>query len=411
MSLLEGTQLSLKRAIERSFCQCMYDVIAVMEASNPKLILWTVVHKQNTYGPTLKDSATSFLIGFDALPLCYVSTEWLYSVHACWTRGGTELRPLFIDASVEDSRIWQLLGYFFNWALLGVLNVQAYIMHSNGSDLYHVNFTRDPLFLQCLVYGILVFEWVQTGLLTAGAFQAFVYRYGQTEALTAIYNGWFSLPIMCAMVSVVVQGFFAWRIYMLSKIRVLVGGIVTHLLAIPASFGVAALIGSGDLWHRNGSYGSLSSKPVLVFLIIWAAGMVIVDIVIAVTMTILMLKRKTGIRKTDILVNKVIRLVVETGTLTASVATVGIVLVVACPGTLYYVPVYSNTFVTNLLNRAFIRPTQHPSGSMTAEHISLALNPVHQETNPAHSSSSISGDRLAVNVMQKGITVLDKSSA
>ena len=53
-----------------------------------------------------------------------------------------------------------------------------------------------------------------------------MYRYGDVETLTSIYNGWFTLPIMCAMVSMVVQSFFAWRIYMLSKVRMLAGGIV-----------------------------------------------------------------------------------------------------------------------------------------------------------------------------------------
>lgn len=70
---------------------------------------------------------------------------------------------------------------------------------------------------------------------------------------------------------------------------------------------------------------------------IWTAGSAVVDIAIAVTMTILvcllllppadgrlnttqMLKRKTGIRKTDMMVNKIIRLVVETGSLTGRIS-------------------------------------------------------------------------------------------
>ena len=76
------------------------------------------------------------------------------------------------------------------------------------------------------VYGVLAFEWVQTGLLSASAFQIFVYHYGDVEIVTKIYNGWFTLPVMSAMISMVIQAFFAWRIYLLSKLRVLAGGIV-----------------------------------------------------------------------------------------------------------------------------------------------------------------------------------------
>ena len=84
------------------------------------------------------------------------------------------------------------------------------------------------------VYGVLAFEWVQTGLLSASAFQIFVYHYGDVEIVTKIYNGWFTLPVMSAMISMVIQAFFAWRIYLLSKLRVLAGGIV----AVSASYSV-----------------------------------------------------------------------------------------------------------------------------------------------------------------------------
>lgn len=77
------------------------------------------------------------------------------------------------------------------------------------------------------VYGMLAFEWVQTGLLTAGGFTIFVDHYGDIEELTNICYGWLALAMMVAVVSVIVQGFFAWRIYMLSHLRVLVAVILT----------------------------------------------------------------------------------------------------------------------------------------------------------------------------------------
>lgn len=41
------------------------------------------------------------------------------------------------------------------------------------------------------VYGVLIVEWIQTGLLTTGSFEVFVYNYGNVSALVTIYNGWF----------------------------------------------------------------------------------------------------------------------------------------------------------------------------------------------------------------------------
>ncbi len=67
-----------------------------------------------------------------------------------------------------------------------------------------------------VVYGILAFEWVQTGLVTANAFQVFVYNFGDVPNLLKFHNSWFSVPIMCGVVSVAVQFFYARRIFVLS---------------------------------------------------------------------------------------------------------------------------------------------------------------------------------------------------
>ncbi|TFY53280.1 hypothetical protein EVJ58_g9535 [Rhodofomes roseus] len=123
----------------------------------------------------------------------------------------------------------KLLGYFFNWALLGVLTIQSY--------LYHINFPRDPLLLQCLVYGMLVFEWVQTGLVTGVAFQIFVYNYGDLASLTKIYYAWFFVDVMCAIVSMAVQLFFAWRIYVLAKSKV-VAGVISLISLLQGCSGI-----------------------------------------------------------------------------------------------------------------------------------------------------------------------------
>lgn len=73
---------------------------------------------------------------------------------------------------------------------------------------------------------MLAFEWAQTGLVTGVAFKIFVYNYGDTESLTKIYYGWFFVAVMCAIVSVTVQLFFAWRIFVLAR-SMLVAGVIT----------------------------------------------------------------------------------------------------------------------------------------------------------------------------------------
>ncbi|EPS98214.1 hypothetical protein FOMPIDRAFT_1051787 [Fomitopsis schrenkii] len=296
----------------------------------------------------------------------------------------------------------ELLGCFFNWALLGVLNVQVY--------LYHVTFNRDPRFIQFLVYGVLVFEWVQTGLLSASAFQIFVYHYGDVEIVTRIYNGWFTIPVMSAMISMVVQTFFAWRIYRLSKLRLL-AGVIEILSLIQGSCGIA----SGALL-KNAPTITHYDKSTLAVIIVWGGGTVIVDIIIAVTMTTMLLKMKTGIRRTDAVLNKITRMVVETGTVTASVATLALILLAGFPTSLYYIPcihtvskLYSNVFLTNLLNRAFFTSPHSSERGNTVDHISIALSPAvaRRGSEHAQTSSTQSGDRSLAYAAPKAMVLSD----
>ncbi len=76
------------------------------------------------------------------------------------------------------------------------------------------------------VYGLLIWEWVQTGLITDVAFENFVYNYGDHAALVAFHNTWFSVTIMSAIASGVIQGYFAWRILMVGRSKLLTTGIV-----------------------------------------------------------------------------------------------------------------------------------------------------------------------------------------
>ncbi|PCH41666.1 hypothetical protein WOLCODRAFT_163296 [Wolfiporia cocos MD-104 SS10] len=244
----------------------------------------------------------------------------------------------------------QLIGFFFNWALLGVLNIQVY--------LYYGHFPKDRLIFKCLVYGLLAFEWVHTGLITAGAFKIHVYDYGNVESLLELHNAWFAVPIMCAIVSVIVELFFAWRIYMLAKSRILTSVIV--ILSITQ--GVGAIVVGAMLKPKK--FAQDLDGRLLPPILIWIVGAALTDILIAVSMTILLLKVKNGIRRTDALVNRAIQLVVETGTLTASLAVIMVVFGEApvLKNTLLYEAIsliltklYANTFLTNLNSRAYLR--------------------------------------------------------
>ncbi|KAH9942649.1 hypothetical protein B0H21DRAFT_696316, partial [Amylocystis lapponica] len=238
-----------------------------------------------------------------------------------------------------------ILGMFFNWGLQTVLSVQVY--------LYYLFFPQDSIPLKILVYGTLCFEWVQTGLITADAFDVYVYGYGDITAMISFHNSWLSVPIMCGFIAAIVQIFFAWRIYVIAKSRILAG-----VICAVGQFSIAAVGGA----MVRVSY-SLSLRPMLMA---WLITSAFVDVLIAIVMTRLLFKAKTGIAHSDDVVNRLIRLVIETGTLTAVIAIVDVLLlftgpthtlVYQCPS-LILAKLYANTLLVNLNNRAFMRRGQ-----------------------------------------------------
>ncbi|KAH7928985.1 hypothetical protein BV22DRAFT_1030009 [Leucogyrophana mollusca] len=216
----------------------------------------------------------------------------------------------------------QLLGLFFNWGLQGVLIVQVYI--------YHMCFPTDRLALKLFVYGVLAFETVQTGLVTQFGFDIYVYDYGEVSSLIAFHNTWFSSPIMEAIIAAAVQIFFAWRLYGLSKSRILAGVII--FLALGQM--VAGIVGGALLRQLNPSSAELSVVTPL--LGTWLSVAIFVDIIIAASMTICLWKSKTGFKHSDAIMNRLIKLVVETGALTATVGIINVVLFVGVPTNLLY---------------------------------------------------------------------------
>ncbi|KAI0326383.1 hypothetical protein GY45DRAFT_1373999 [Cubamyces sp. BRFM 1775] len=258
----------------------------------------------------------------------------------------------------------QLLGQFINWGLMGALSVQIY--------LYHVMFPKDPISLRGFVYGLFVFEWIQTGLITENAFNVFVYNFGDVPNVLKFHNSWFSVPVMCGVVSVSVQFFYARRIFVLSGSYIIAG--VICLLALTQG---SAAIASGVLLKNI--HTAADQKATTPAIATWLGGSALVDIVIAVTMTILLLKTKTGFRRSDSLVNKLVRLVIESGTITASVAIVDVVMFAALPQTLYHecpalalAKLYANMMVTSLNNRAFL---QREASDMSTVNTTSAFAP------------------------------------
>ncbi|SJK98214.1 uncharacterized protein ARMOST_01475 [Armillaria ostoyae] len=216
-----------------------------------------------------------------------------------------------------------IVGYLLHWGLFGTLSVQLY--------LYYLAFPKDRKITKCLVYGIYIVEFVQTILFTHDAFAMFGYGFGDIEALTRMNFNWLTIPIMSAAVAFVGQVFYAYRIFILSKSRV----VPIFVICVSLTSSVTAII-TGVCCFQADDITELNNRKMYIVVGIWCGASALCDIIIAICMTYYLQRSTTSFRHTQMLVTKLIRLIVETGSVTAVVTLLGFVLFFAFPHQTFY---------------------------------------------------------------------------
>ncbi|KAJ6580184.1 hypothetical protein DFH09DRAFT_1310126 [Mycena vulgaris] len=235
-----------------------------------------------------------------------------------------------------------LIGTLLNWGLFGTLSVQVY--------LYYQAFPNDRLATKCLVYIVFTIDVVQTILITHDAFATFGYGFGDVSAVTKLRLDWVTIPIIGGLVAFVGQSFYAYRIYVLSKSWLIPLLIVT--LSLTSSVGAFM---SGAFGLEAGNTASLTTRETSAAAGVWLGASSASDIVIAGCMTYYLSTVDTAFPQTRVLLSKLIRLTIETGSVTALATLTSLALFYAFPNRSYdFVPafiipeLYANTILAVL---------------------------------------------------------------
>ncbi|ETW84737.1 hypothetical protein HETIRDRAFT_458327, partial [Heterobasidion irregulare TC 32-1] len=230
-----------------------------------------------------------------------------------------------------------LLGGLFSFCLYGISIVQLYI--------YYLSFPGDMLWIQITVYMLFVLDTFQSTVTCALTWSAMCSGWGRPEALEVPGWGFSAIPAVSGIVSAWVQCFFAWRIYVLGKWRLIPGAIVMLALA-QASGGLAAGIRFVPLKVVT------ELHVVYPMVCVWLGGSALVDVLVAVSMVYLVRvsalsldraraladrvslrvvhrvahqlyaakKNADGNNRTERMLTRLIRMTVETGVVTAAAA-------------------------------------------------------------------------------------------
>ncbi|KAH8992984.1 hypothetical protein EDB92DRAFT_2065361 [Lactarius akahatsu] len=256
-----------------------------------------------------------------------------------------------IPPNVAEIAAPMLLGALWNWTLYGVLVVQFYV--------YSYNFPGDRTLVKLLVYSVFLVETLQTALTGADLYYWFVSGFGNMDHLAAPYESPFDVPIIGAIVALIVEFFFVYRIWVLSRRSSWFLCLLICLLSIVAA---GAAFYGGIYTHVRKKFAS--GRMLKVLALTWVSGNASADILIAGSLLVYLgRRRREGCGQfSEHALSKVVRLIIETNVLTTTVGIVTLLTVAVFPDKPWFTcptavlgKLYSNTLLVSLNNRISIR--------------------------------------------------------
>ncbi|KAK0502467.1 hypothetical protein EDD18DRAFT_692431 [Armillaria luteobubalina] len=248
------------------------------------------------------------------------------------------------EAGVSPTEVYELtgprlIGCFLSLVLYGILCDQVYI--------YYISFPKDNQASKMVVYLLWVSESVQTAMIIYYTFNTFCYEFGNLAGLDEVDTAWFTVPVMSGFVGCIAQLFYAWRMYKFNK----KARWLCITLSMIAFIQISAAICCGIQVRNSGHYSKIQNNSgIKATVIIWLGGSVLCDTAIALCMIYLLCRAQTGLKSTRVLLSRLIRLTIETGTATAVIAIIDMTLYLTSHNNSYYVvpanclvKVYSNT--------------------------------------------------------------------
>ncbi|ESK92408.1 hypothetical protein Moror_4539 [Moniliophthora roreri MCA 2997] len=207
-----------------------------------------------------------------------------------------------------------IITFMLGSILYGVSVLQVYI--------YYMSFPNDRKLVKSLVYTVFILDTTQTIIFFRDAFIIFGSGFGDMKNLRAAHLSGISVPILTGLVSILVQGFYSYQIKVISRTWIL----PTIIFSIALTQFISSVYEGVLIFQINNS--AVLQARTLVPCTIWLAGSALCDTLIAIVMTTYLLKASAGL-KGNPLIRRLVRLVIETGSLTAAVATIDCVLFIA----------------------------------------------------------------------------------
>ncbi|KAF5386532.1 hypothetical protein D9757_005914 [Collybiopsis confluens] len=223
----------------------------------------------------------------------------------------------------------------------------------------------DPLWLKILVGIVVLLDVTHQAFTSAWIYDYCVTNFGNMNALDHLPLSYYGMAYPTGFVTIIVQSFYVWRVWKLSKNPFIAAGIWSLSLAQFGTFlyYVARVFGvpeASELSILLGRYAILVNA-------LGAAA----DIAIAIAMVFYLRQQRTNIKRTNHLLRAITIFTVTTGIVSSVCAIMVLSMAGAYPGTnieltFYFMltRLYSNSFLATLNVREHLRERTHSGGGI-----------------------------------------------
>ncbi|KAH7915956.1 hypothetical protein BJ138DRAFT_1076449, partial [Hygrophoropsis aurantiaca] len=231
-------------------------------------------------------------------------------------------------SAAEATQGPMLIGIFLNLMLYGIRVTQAF--------MYYTTYKRDRMVIRLCVTVLLIADTAKVIFDIWYIYDALVINFGNSTALE--YDNWIfdTDPALTGVIASMVQLFFAWRVKLVTQNNWAVA-VIAGIAIIEGLAGIGTAIACTIVTE----YANFQKFEVIV--ILWLGCAALCDVIITCVLVwhlvrgpfltlgeVLMYPyqrtHKTGFSRTDDLVDKIIRMTVQTGMLTAVWATADLIL-------------------------------------------------------------------------------------
>ncbi|KAF9021389.1 hypothetical protein BDZ89DRAFT_1115966 [Hymenopellis radicata] len=236
------------------------------------------------------------------------------------------------------------IGLMFNFILLGIIMTQLYIYLKTYKR-------RDKLWMKVFVFVLLIANLANSVFIGVDLYLALINHFDDVKYLQNATWLFATDPALTGLISGGVQLFFAWRVKVLTSNWYLTTVVVaTSMAGTVAGIAVAVEIRTTPAFVQFQQFQSV--------VIVWLVSSCVADLCITGILVWYLRRHKTGFQGSDELVDRIIRLTIQTGLVTSICAIIDLIMFLLNPAGLHLIfnfplcKLYTTTLMSSLNSRS-----------------------------------------------------------